>query len=72
MDVMPGAEPWSADGNDIGILLLHGFIDAGDPLNPCRTRMPISLPSADQGSAPGITSMGVLSQEVVPVEQPDH
>ena len=34
----------------------------GDPVNPWSTRMPTSLPSADQGSAPGTTGMGVLSQ----------
>jgi carboxylesterase len=25
MTIMPGAEPWSADGNEIGVLVLHGF-----------------------------------------------
>jgi carboxylesterase len=29
MTVMPGAEPWAADGDDVGILVLHGF--SGSP-----------------------------------------
>ena len=31
MTVVPGAEPWSADGDSVGILLLHGF--TGSPVS---------------------------------------
>ena len=31
MSVVPGAEAWSADGDDIGILVLHGF--TGSPVS---------------------------------------
>ncbi len=34
MTVMPGAEPWSADGNEIGILLLHGFTGSPASMKP--------------------------------------
>lgn len=34
MSVMPGAEPWSADGNDIGIVVLHGFSGSPASMKP--------------------------------------
>ena len=34
MDVMPSAEPWSADGNEIGILVLHGFSGSPASMKP--------------------------------------
>ena len=34
MAVKPGAEPWSADGDDIGILLLHGFTGSPASMTP--------------------------------------
>jgi carboxylesterase len=34
MTVMPGAEPWSADGNNIGILVLHGFSGSPASMKP--------------------------------------
>jgi len=34
MTVMPGAEPWSADGNEIGVLLLHGFTGSPASMKP--------------------------------------
>ena len=32
--VVPGAEPWSADGNDVGILVLHGFTGSPKSMRP--------------------------------------
>jgi carboxylesterase len=32
--VMPGAEPWSADGGEIGVLLLHGFTGSPKSMTP--------------------------------------
>jgi carboxylesterase len=43
MAVMPGAEPWSADGNDVGILVLHGF--TGSP----KSMVPWAQTLAEQG-----------------------
>jgi carboxylesterase len=34
MDVMPGAEPWSADGNHVGVLVLHGFTGSPKSVTP--------------------------------------
>ena len=34
MTVMPGAEPWSADGNEVGVLLLHGFTGSPKSMTP--------------------------------------
>lgn len=34
MRVKPGAEPWSADGGDIGVLLLHGFTGSPASMTP--------------------------------------
>lgn len=34
MTVMPGAEPWSADGNEIGVLLIHGFTGSPASMKP--------------------------------------
>jgi carboxylesterase len=32
--VVPGAEPWSADGDDVGILVLHGFTGSPASMKP--------------------------------------
>ncbi len=34
MTVMPGAEPWSSDGDDVGVLLLHGFTGSPASMKP--------------------------------------
>jgi len=34
MTVMPGAEPWSADGDEIGVLLIHGFTGSPASMKP--------------------------------------
>ena len=34
MTVMPGAEPWSADGSDVGVLVLHGFTGSPKSVTP--------------------------------------
>ena len=34
MTVMPGAEPWSADGDEVGILLIHGFTGSPASMKP--------------------------------------
>lgn len=34
MTVIPGAEPWSADGDEIGVLLLHGFTGSPASMKP--------------------------------------
>jgi carboxylesterase len=34
MSVVPGAEPWSADGNHIGVLVLHGFTGSPKSVTP--------------------------------------
>jgi carboxylesterase len=34
MTVVPGAEPWSADGNRIGVLVLHGFTGSPASMKP--------------------------------------
>jgi carboxylesterase len=31
---MPGAEPWSADGDDVGVLVLHGFTGSPKSVTP--------------------------------------
>ena len=32
--VVPGAEPWSADGDHVGILVLHGFTGSPASVRP--------------------------------------
>ena len=39
MQIVPGAEPWSADGDDIGVLLLHGFTGSPASMRPWGERM---------------------------------
>ncbi len=34
MPVVPGAEPWSSDGNEVGILVLHGFTGSPKSMRP--------------------------------------
>lgn len=34
MALVPGAEPWSIDGNDVGILVLHGFTGSPKSVTP--------------------------------------
>lgn len=34
MTVVPGAEPWSSDGNHIGVLVLHGFTGSPKSVTP--------------------------------------
>ena len=34
MTVMPGAEPWAADGDDVGVLVLHGFTGSPKSVTP--------------------------------------
>jgi carboxylesterase len=34
MAVKPGAEPWSADGSEIGVLLVHGFTGSPASMTP--------------------------------------
>ena len=34
MTLQPGAEPWSADGDDVGILVLHGFTGSPKSVTP--------------------------------------
>lgn len=34
MSVLPGAEPYSADGSDVGVLLVHGFTGSPQALRP--------------------------------------
>jgi carboxylesterase len=34
MSLMPGAEPWSADGNEVGVLVLHGFTGSPKSMTP--------------------------------------
>ncbi len=34
MTVLPGAEPWSADGDAVGILVLHGFTGSPKSMTP--------------------------------------
>ena len=57
MPLFPGAEPYVADGGSIGVLLIHGFIDFGEPVNPWSRRTPVAPPSTDSGSAPGNSGM---------------
>jgi carboxylesterase len=39
MPIVPGAEPWSADGNRIGILVLHGFTGSPASMKPLGHRL---------------------------------
>ena len=39
MPLMPGAEPYSAEGGSTGILLLHGFTGSPKPMTPWGERM---------------------------------
>lgn len=39
MQIVPGAEPWSAEGNDVGILLVHGFTGSPASMRPWGERM---------------------------------
>jgi carboxylesterase len=34
MPLLPGAEPWSSDGNEVGILVLHGFTGSPKSMRP--------------------------------------
>lgn len=34
MPIVPGAEPWSSDGNEVGILVLHGFTGSPKSMRP--------------------------------------
>lgn len=34
MTIKPGAEPWSADGSEIGVLVLHGFTGSPASMKP--------------------------------------
>lgn len=34
MTTIPGAEPWSADGDDVGVLVLHGFTGSPKSVTP--------------------------------------
>jgi carboxylesterase len=34
MTIVPGAEPWSCDGNDVGVLVLHGFTGSPASVRP--------------------------------------
>ena len=34
MPVVPGAEPWSSDGDEVGILVLHGFTGSPKSMRP--------------------------------------
>lgn len=34
MAIVPGAEPWSSDGNDVGVLVLHGFTGSPASVRP--------------------------------------
>ena len=43
MPVMPGAEPFAHDGNDVGVLLCHGFSGTPQSLRPWARRL------ADEG-----------------------
>lgn len=44
-EILPGAEPFSADGGDIGVLLLHGFTGSPSSMRGLAMRM------AEQGYA---------------------
>jgi carboxylesterase len=39
MQIVPGAEPWSADGNDIGVLVTHGFSGSPAAVRPWGQRL---------------------------------
>jgi carboxylesterase len=43
MTITPGAEPWSADGDRVGILVLHGFTGSPASMTPIGHRL------ADEG-----------------------
>ena len=34
MTIVPGAEPWSADGDEVGVLVLHGFTGSPASVRP--------------------------------------
>lgn len=59
--VMPGCEAWSADGGDVGVLVLHGFTG-----NPSSTR-PLAEALAEQGFSvemPRLPGHGTRWQEL--------
>jgi carboxylesterase len=39
MSLMPGAEPWSTDGNEVGVLVLHGFTGSPKSVTPWAQRL---------------------------------
>lgn len=39
MPLLPGAEPWSADGDSVGILVLHGFTGSPKSVTPWAQEM---------------------------------
>lgn len=39
MPVVPGAEPWSSDGDEVGILVLHGFTGSPKSMRPWAERL---------------------------------
>jgi carboxylesterase len=61
MTVMPGAEPWAADGDATGILVLHGFTGSPKSVTPWAQRL------AEQGwtvRVPRLPGHGTTWQEM--------
>ena len=61
--LMPGAEPWSADGGPVGVLVLHGF--TGNP----QSMRPLAEACAAAGSTvslPRLPGHGTRVEDMVP------
>jgi carboxylesterase len=39
MQIVPGAEPWSSDGNEVGVLVIHGFTGSPVSVKPWAQRL---------------------------------
>jgi carboxylesterase len=67
-DLMPGAEPWSADGGPVGVLVVHGF--TGNP----QSMRPLAEALAAAGctvSLPLLPGHGTRVEDMLPTRWPD-
>ncbi len=67
-DLMPGAEPWSADGGSVGVLVVHGF--TGNP----QSMRPLAEAFAAAGctvSLPLLPGHGTRVEDMLPTRWED-
>ena len=67
-ELMPGAEPWQADGGPVGVLVVHGF--TGNP----QSMRPLAQAFADAGftvSLPLLPGHGTRVEDMLPTRWED-